>query len=170
MRRRALLMPILAVCLSGTACAPGAGEAAAHRLADREAIEATMQRYVRGLDRLDADLYASSFAPDAELDIDGNVRTGREAMRAIIAEELALRRAMQERGETPRVLFHMESNIHLAFPAADRAERSAYWTTFVRVGQDPEGLSTLGVGTSVDELRKSGDEWLIIRRRISLQP
>ena len=31
-------------------------------------------------------------------------------------------------------------------------------------------LSALGVGTSVDELRRVGDQWLIAHRRISLQP
>ena len=160
-------------CLAGTtACTrdDGAAAATARRVADREAIDATMQRYLTGLDHLDRELYASTFATDAVLDIDGNVRTGRDAMRKVIDSEIDFRKAMQQRGETPRVLFHMETNVHVTFPEADRAERRAYWVTYIRVGKDPEGLSALGVGTSVDELRRYGDEWLIAKRNISLDP
>lgn len=166
-----LTLLCLAACLA-SACAPHheTVTAAAQRLADREAIDATMHRYLTGLDHLDRELYASSFAEDGVLDIDGNVRTGRDAMRAVIDSEIGYRKAQQDRGETPRVLFHMETNIHVTFPEADRAERSAYWVTYLREGEDPEGLSALGVGTSVDELRRSGDEWLIARRKISLDP
>jgi uncharacterized protein (TIGR02246 family) len=156
--------------LAGAACAPDLPEPAARRLADREAVEATMQRYLRGLDRLDRELYAGSFAPDGVLDIDGNGRSGRDAMRGVIDQEIAFRKDMQDRGATPRVLFHMETNVHITFPEADRATRTAYWVTYVREGVDPEGLSALGVGTSVDELQRFGDEWLITRRLISLQP
>lgn len=95
---------------------------------------------------------------------------GRDAMRAVIDSEIDYRKAQQDRGETPRVLFHMETNIHVTFPDADRAERSAYWVTCIREDKDPEGLSALGVGTSVDELRRVDGEWLITRRTISLQP
>ena len=155
-----------------TACAPHheAVTAAAQRLADREAIDATMHRYLTGLDHLDRELYAGTFAEDAVLDIDGKQSTGREAMRKVIDNEIQYRKDQQDRGATPRVLFHMETNIHVTFPEADRAERTAYWVTWIREGQDPEGLSALGVGTSVDELRRSGGEWLITKRTISLQP
>ena len=165
-------LTVLGVAMLMAACAPHheAVTAAAQRLADREAIDATMHRYVTGLDHLDRDLYASSFAEDGVLDIDGAARTGRDAMRKVIDSEIDYRKGQQERGETPRVLFHMETNIHVTFPESDRAERSAYWVTYIREGKDPEGLSALGVGTSVDELRRIGGEWLITRRTISLQP
>jgi hypothetical protein len=154
------------------ACSPQGGDeaAAARRFADSEAIDATMHRYLEGLDHLDRDLYASTFTTDAVLDIDGHTRSGRDNMRAVVDNEAALRKDARDKGETPRVLFHMETNVHVTFPAPDRAERSAYWVTYVRVGKDPEGLSALGVGTSVDELRRVGGEWLIARRRVSLQP
>jgi uncharacterized protein (TIGR02246 family) len=161
---------VMAICLAGAACTPGAPDSAAQRLADREAVDATMQRYLQGLDHLDRDQYAGAFAPDGVLDIDGNVRSGRDAMRAVIDQEIAFRQAMKDRGEVPRVLFHMETNVHVSFAAGDRATRNAYWVTYLRAGKDPEGLSALGVGTSVDELRRVGDQWLIAHRRISLQP
>jgi len=162
----------LAACLAASACTsdPGAGAAAAQRLADREGIDATMHRYLTGLDHLDRELYAGTFSEDAVLDIDGSLSTGRDAMRKVIDNEIEYRKAQKDRGETPRVLFHMETNIHVTFPDNDRAERSAYWVTYIREGKDPEGLSALGVGTSVDELRRIDGEWLITRRGISLQP
>ena len=165
---RSILPACLAAGLLLAACSPQAPVAA--QVSDRDAIDATMQRYLHGLDRLDRDLYAGAFAPDAVLDIDGKVRTGRDAMRGVIDDEIAYRKAMQDRGEVPRVLFHMETNVHVDFPSPGRALRSAYWVTYVREGKDPEGLSALGVGTSVDELQRLGDEWLIARRVISLQP
>jgi len=162
---------LLAVlCLAVCGCSPGAPELAARQHADEQAVAATMQRYLQGLDRLDRDLYASAFAPDGVLDIDGSVRSGRDAMRKVVDQEAAFRQDMKDQGRTPRVLFHMETNVHLTFPAPDQATRTAYWVTYVREGKDPEGLSALGVGTSVDELQRRGAEWLITRRRISLQP
>lgn len=164
---------LVATCAATAACSTSGDDeaiAGARRLADREAIDATMHRYLVGLDHLDRDLYASTFTTDAVLDIDGNTRSGRDNMRAVVDNEAALRQAARDRGETPRVLFHMETNVHVIFPQPDRAERSAYWITYIRVGKDPEGLSALGVGTSVDELRRVGGEWLIARRRVSLQP
>lgn len=169
---RALAAILLGTCLGFTACTSGTGDgtAAARRLADREAIDATMHRYLTGLDHLDRDRYAETFAADAVLDIDGKQTVGRDAMRNVIDNEIAYRKAQGERGEIPRVLFHMETNVNVTFPEADRAERTAYWVTYIREGKDPEGLSALGVGTSVDELRRIDGAWLIARRTISLDP
>src|SRR5262245_31112867 len=113
---------------------PDTPSALAQRMADREEIEATLQRYLHGLDRLDAELYASSFAPDGEMIITGDRHQGRDAMRAIVAREAALRQSMKDRGEAPRTLFHFETNSHLEFAASDRALHSAYWFTVSRTG------------------------------------
>ena len=164
--RHALLV---AACLAATACGEN-HRAAERRLDDRAAVDATMHRYVTGLDHLDREMYAGTFADDGVLDIDGKMSTGRDAMRKVIDNEIAFRKAQSDRGETPRVLFHMETNIHVTFPDTDHARRTAYWVTYVREGKDPEGLSALGVGTSVDELKRVGADWLIAKRSISLQP
>jgi hypothetical protein len=68
-------------------------------IADHEAIEATLQRYTRGLDRLDPDLYVSSFAANGVLMIYAKKYQGRDALRAIIAEEKQFRQAQQDRGQ-----------------------------------------------------------------------
>jgi hypothetical protein len=153
------------------ACSGGqTGGAQAGGPADRDAVEAALSRYTHGLDRLDAELYTSSFAPDGVLVIAGTSRQGHDALRKVIADEAALRQASKARGEPPRTLFHLESNSHITFPAPDRAEHEAYWITISRTADTPEGMQVLGVGTSTDELRRIDGHWLITRREISLQP
>ena len=168
----ARVLPLAAILIAASACTrtSDAESAAARRMVDREAIDATLQRYLHGLDRLDADLYASSFAPDGELIITGQRHQGRAAMRAVVAAETALRQSIKERGEPPRTLFHFETQSHLEFPAPDRALHSAYWLTVSRTGESPAGMSILAVGSSTDELQRIDGKWLITRREITLQP
>jgi hypothetical protein len=167
---RFALLTTLAVALSG--CRPGTDPAssAAARAADREAIEMTLERYTRGLDRLDASLYVSSFAPDGVLMIYEKAYRGREALRAIIAEETRLRRSQEAAGKTPRALFHLETNSVVEFSSPEAAVHRTYWLTATRVGDKPEDLSLLGVGSSIDELKKLNGAWLITRREIRSQP
>ena len=68
---------VLAAVACATTVAPSASTSGPS-LADREAIEATLYRYVRGLDRMDPELYASAFAPDGQFDLGANTVTGRE--------------------------------------------------------------------------------------------
>ena len=152
------------------ACSSGQTGGAQAGAADREAVEAALSRYTHGLDRLDPELYTSSFAPDGVLVIAGTSRQGHDALRKVIADEAALREASKARGEPPRTLFHLESNSRITFPAPDRAEHEAYWITISRTADTPEGMQVLGVGTSTDELRRIDGHWLITRREISLQP
>lgn len=153
------------------ACSGGqAGGTHAVATADREAVEAALSRYTHGLDRLDVNLYTSSFAPDGVLVIAGTSRQGHDALRKVIADEAALRQASKTRGEPPRTLFHLESNSRITFPEPDRAEHEAYWITISRTADTPEGMQVLGVGTSTDELRRIDGRWLITRREIKLQP
>src|SRR5262245_5885660 len=97
---RARAVPFRAIIIDATACTTTSDT-------DRDEIEATLQRYLHGRDRLDAELYASSFTPDGELIISGDRRKGRDAMRAVVAAEAALRQSMKDRGERPRTLFHL---------------------------------------------------------------
>jgi hypothetical protein len=171
-RRWLRMLLLAAACVGATACfrVDQQNEGTLRHVFDREAIDATMHRYLTGLDHLDRDLYAGSFADDGVLDIDGNVRMGRDAMRKVIDGEIDYRKGQKDRGETPRVLFHMETNVNVSFTDPDHVERTAYWVTYIRVGKDPEGLSALGVGTSVDLLARIDNQWLITKRTISLQP
>ena len=103
LRPRVLLVLLV---LALPACAPRAevGGTARHPLADREAIEAALQRYTRGLDRLDSTLYVSSFAANGVLMIDAKRYQGLDALRKIIADETRLRQSQQSSGQPPRTL------------------------------------------------------------------
>jgi hypothetical protein len=165
-----LLMALLAFALP--ACTPGTGSGSSDsaRLADREAIEGTLERYTRGLDRLDTELYVSSFAPDGVLIIDAKPYQGHDALRRIIAEETRLRQSQRDLGQPPRTLYHLESNSTIEFSSAAHAQHRGYWLTASRAGDKPEGLTLLGVGTSSDDLHKIDGRWLIVRREIREQP
>jgi SnoaL-like domain len=162
----ALLALVLAACTSG----PRHDDSGGARLADREAIEATLEHYTRGLDRLDAELYVSSFAPDGVLMIYETRHQGRQALRQIIADEMRLRQSQRDGGLPPRTLFHLETNSTIEFTSADHAQHRAYWLTASRAGDKPEGLTLLGVGSSSDELQRIDSHWLITRREIRAQP
>ena len=168
----ARVLPLAALLVAAYGCTrvSNADRLAAQRWADREEVEATLQRYLHGLDRLDAELYASSFAPDGEMIITGERHQGRDAMRAIVAAEAALRQSTKERGEPPRTLFHFETQSRIEFSAPDRALHSANWLTVSRTGDGAAGMSILAVGSSTDELHKIDGKWLITRREITLQP
>jgi SnoaL-like protein len=130
----------------------------------------TLERYTRGLDRLDADLYVSSFAPDGVLMIYDTAHRGRDALRAIISAEARLRQSQRDSGQPPRTLFHLETNSTVEFTSPVKAVHHTYWLTANRVGERPEDLSLLGVGSSIDELQKIDGTWLITRREIRSQP
>ena len=55
-------------------------------LQDRAAIQNLVVKYTIALDTLDADMYASVFAEDAEFTFGGNTYRGRDAIRKIVTE------------------------------------------------------------------------------------
>ena len=164
------LLSVLTIGVAG--CTPGSHVRSTPSvgIADHEAIEATLQRYTRGLDRLDPDLYVSSFAANGVLMIYAKKYQGRDALRAIIAEEKQFRQAQQDRGQPARTLFHLEANSTIEISSPVPALHQAYWLTASRTGEKPEGLTLLGVGSSIDELQKIDGKWLITRREIRGQP
>jgi hypothetical protein len=165
-----LLATLMTLIVSGCERGSNAGNANATRMADREAIEMTLERYTRGLDRLDAELYVSSFAANGVLTIYEKAFQGHEALRRIVAEEARLRQSQRDSGQAPRTLFHLETNSTVEFSSPVRAVHHAYWLTATRAGAEPQGLSLLGVGSSIDELQKIDGKWLITRREIHSEP
>jgi ketosteroid isomerase-like protein len=163
-----------AVVLMSAACAttPMATEAAGPTLADREAIEATLYNYARGLDRHDPDLYASAWAEDAVFDLGGGrVFEGREAMRGIVQGLVDSYAEAAERGDPPRQIFHMDANPRLEFVAPDHAFYHAYYFTIARTGEGQEATNTIiDTGSTVDELRKIDGQWLIVKRTVTEAP
>jgi 3-phenylpropionate/cinnamic acid dioxygenase small subunit len=165
---------VLAAALSVLGCATttsGVATSGEPTLADREAIEATLYNYARGLDRHDVELYASAFAEDAVFDLGVTQYEGRDAMRAIITGLIDGAAAGAERGDPPRQLFHMDANPRVEFLSADHAVYHAYYLTFVRVGEGQGStIQTVAVGSATDELRKIDGEWLIVKRTVMSGP
>jgi hypothetical protein len=150
------------------ACATALGGDAGLRLADRDAIEATLDRYTRGLDQLDAELYLSAWREDGEVVLyEDEVHRGHEALGAYVAHEASERAAARARGEE-RIQFHQYSNQRVEFTGADTAVHRAYWTASTR---GPDGDVEVGfIGRLVDTFVRSDGEWLLARREVFADP
>jgi ketosteroid isomerase-like protein len=160
-----------AALVTTASAAPAMGEEidAAARLADIEAIEATLERYVQGLDRLDAELYTSAWTPDGAVVLyEDEVHQGHEALAAYIAFETEEREAAAARGE-PFVQFHQFYNQRIEFTGPDTAEHRAYWTSSRR---DKDGEIDVGfIGRLTDTfVRQPDGSWLMSRREVFADP
>jgi hypothetical protein len=61
-------------------------------------------------------------------------------MRGVIDQEIAFRKDMQDRGATPRVLFHMETNVHITATLRRRvADHAATDQPAALSGREREG-------------------------------
>lgn len=161
-----LVMPVLILASACTDVAPDAG--ADMRLADRDAIQATLDRYIRGLDRLDAPTYLSAWAEDGEVSLYGeDVHRGHAALGEYIVSEKAARAAAAERGEG-FVQFHQLSNQRIEFTGPDSAEHRAYWTASRRDAQG--NVEVAFIGRLVDRFVRRDGDWLLQRREVSSDP
>lgn len=168
MPRCATCVPTLVLILTA-ACTGATPDAdTGLRLADRDAIQATIDRYIRGLDRLDAPTYLSAWAEDGEVSLYGeDVHSGHDALAEYIVNEQASRAAAQEQGEG-FVQFHQLSNQRIEFTGPDTAEHRAYWTASRR---DPEGnIEVAFIGRLVDQFVRRDGEWLLQRREVFSEP
>lgn len=154
--------------LLGAACTetPRAGDEL--RLADRDAIQATLDRYIRGLDRLDTPTYLSAWTPDGEVSLYGeDVHSGHAALGEYIVQEKANRAAAQERGEG-FIQFHQLSNQRIEFTGPDTAEHRAYWTASRR---RPDGtINVAFIGRLTDQFQRRDGQWLLQRREVMSDP
>jgi len=74
-----MLAGILAASIAAAADAPSTAS-----VQDRAAIQNLIANYAFALDTLNADLYASVFAPDAQFTFGGNTYKGRDQIRGVI--------------------------------------------------------------------------------------
>ena len=127
-------------------------------------IKNLIARYVRALDTRDADLYAGVFTEDAVFDVAGDVRHGRDEIRAII-EGLQQSRAARDPDTPARELYHVVVNSEIEIESPSAAHHRAYWQT-ISVG--PDGAITIGaMGIYDDELVKQHGQWLIANRKLT---
>jgi 3-phenylpropionate/cinnamic acid dioxygenase small subunit len=141
-----------------------ADAASATAAQDRAAIQNLIAKYAFALDTLNADLYASVFAPNAEFTFGGNTYKGRDQIRGIIAnikERRAARPATD--GPAPKS-YHAITNTMIEFVNDHQAHHRSYWQTIS--GQSSGPFSVGGMGLYEDTLVKVDDEWLIQKREI----
>jgi hypothetical protein len=138
------------------------------RLADRHAIQGTLDRYIRGLDRLDTPTYLSAWAEDGEVSLYGeDVHQGHDALAEYIVQERAVRAAAQQQGQG-FVQFHQLSNQRIEFTGPDTAEHRAYWTASRR---NPAGqIEVAFIGRLVDQFVRHEGAWVLQRREVLAEP
>jgi uncharacterized protein (TIGR02246 family) len=141
--------------LADAADAPATSE-----LADRAAIQNLVVKYTIALDTLDADMYASVFAEDAEFTFGGNTYKGRDAIRKIVTG-LQERRASQT--DAPKS-YHALTNTYIELLNDHEARHRSYWQTITGPSSGPFNVG--GMGRYEDTLVKRNGQWLIQKRQI----
>lgn len=138
---------------------------AQQRLQDKLDIQALIVRYGTALDTLDADAYAGVFTTDAELDVAGNVRKGRQQIREIVTGLQRTRDENKAKGTPSPALYHVISNTTIDILNKEEARHRSYWQT-VRVG--PNNQVTVGaIGRYEDVIVRRGGQWQIRSRKIT---
>ena len=124
-------------------------------LAARRDITAALMRYMRGQDRLDADLHLSAFHADAWVDCG--------LMQGTAAEFVAFAQGFLADLEGSQHLIG-QVDIDLA-PGADRASGEVYFFAWHRLHEDGEAKDLCVAGRYVDESACRDGDWRIVRRR-----
>jgi len=119
-------------------------------LVDRQAIWQVLLNYSRGVDRLDRDLLASCYWPDA-IDDHGVFVGGRDAF---------IDWALGYHGQLQHAHHHGLSN-HSCEIVGDVAHCETYYHFF---GVNVDGPHTLAMGRYVDRVERRGGEWRIAGR------
>ena len=137
-------------------------------LADRNAIEALMWRYVRALDALDPEAYAATYTPDGRFIAGSLTAAGSDALRKVIADYRQARADRLARGEPPTPpMHHVITNTHIVFTGRDHARQEAYWMTVFEGQGEGTPPRVAAAGRSVDELVRVNGGWLIRTRDVT---
>ncbi len=163
---RPLLPTLGALLAAAAALAPAAAVAArasaSSELQDRAAIQNLVVKYTIALDTLDADMYASVFAEDAEFTFGGKTYKGRAEIRKIVSD-LKERRAAASTADGPKS-YHALSNTYVELVNDHEARHRSYWQTITGPSSGP--FTVGGMGRYEDTLVKRKGEWLIQKREI----
>lgn len=155
----ALLAAGLTVALAPSAVARSSGS---NELLDRAAIQNVVVKYTIALDTLDADMYASVFAEDAEFTFGGKTYKGRAEIRKIVTD-LKERRAATQTPDGPKS-YHALSNTYIELVNDHEARHRSYWQTITGPSSGP--FTVGGMGRYEDTLVKRNGQWLIQKRQI----
>ena len=164
-RTIALDLLVVMITVVGAVQTTAAQDLVQQRLQDKLDIQALIVRYGTALDTLDPDAYAGVFTTNAELDVAGNVRKGRQQIREIVTGLQRNRDENKAKGSPSAALYHVISNTTIEIDKNDEARHRSYWQT-VRVG--PNNQVTVGaIGQYEDVIVKSAGQWLIRSRKIT---
>jgi uncharacterized protein (TIGR02246 family) len=142
-----------------------ADDAATQKLLDRAEIEALVTNYVKGLDTLDADLYAGVFAEDAVFELPGGVvHRGRAAIRKIVTDLQDSRARNQASGTPSPSLYHVMANTSIEVIDATNARHQSYAQT-VRAAEGGQFIVGF-MGRYEDVLVKRDGRWYIQSRKL----
>lgn len=158
---------LIAVMLSMQAVA--AEPDAAKELRDRAEIEGLMWRYVRALDSLDADAYASVYTPDGRFGAGPNATVGREALKQMVVGLKEGRDKRAAEGVANPPMYHVITNDFLEFVSADEARYYSYWMTMFGPAEQGAAPRVAAVGRGIDELVRVNGHWLIKSRNVAPQ-
>ena len=162
---------LLVVALAGVPHAVFADDTRALREAtDRAAIEALMWRYVRALDTLDADAYASTYTESGQFSAGETAVQGRAALRDMIAGFRNGRAERKAAGEPPTPpMYHLTTDSYIEFTGEDHALHHYYWLTVFAAAGEATPLRVAAVGRGTDELVRVDGQWLIESRNVTPQ-
>jgi uncharacterized protein (TIGR02246 family) len=141
----------------------------AQQLRDRDEIEALMWRYVRALDTLDAEAYASVYTPDGRFGAGPNATVGREALKQMVVGLKANQAERAAAGTASPPMYHVITNDYLEFVSADEARYHSYWMTMFGPAEQGGQPRVAAVGRGIDELVKVDGRWLIKARNVAPQ-
>jgi uncharacterized protein (TIGR02246 family) len=136
---------------------------------DRAAIEALMWRYVRALDSLDADAYASVFTEDGMFGSGNTQRKGRADLKAMVADLKKTRDERTAAGGTNPAMHHVIANHQITFTGPNEARYDSYWMTVFGANGPDTPVRVAAVGRGVDQLVRVDGQWLIKNRNVAPQ-
>jgi uncharacterized protein (TIGR02246 family) len=159
----AVFASLAAFALATATAAPD--DAAVQKLLDRAEIETLVTSYVKGLDTLDADLYAGVFAEDAVFELPGGVvHRGRAAIRKIVTDLQESRARNQAAGTPSASLYHVMANTAIEVIDATNARHQSYAQT-VRAAEGGQFIVGF-MGRYEDVLVKRDGRWYIQSRKL----
>jgi len=150
-------------------CAPALSKenTSVRQLEDRNAILETMHKYIWTVDSLDADGYVSVFTEDAQIDSNGQLMKGHDAIRKVVTGMEAQQAKNRAEGKPVHALHHVVTNERISLTSATEAVYYSYWQTMSK-GQDGKYV-TGGFGRSEDHLIRQRDgTWLIKFRKLTV--
>lgn len=149
--------------------APAPAQAAAdpdtilREASDRAAIARLMWDYVRAVDTLDADRYASAFTEDGTF----NNVAGHEALRTMITDMKASQAERRGKSKLSGAMHHIMSNQNIEFFSPTHARVHYYWQTVFGGHEAKPAPRIAAVGSGIDEVVKIGGNWLIQSRNVA---